>query len=172
MDKSVYYLVVEARPKEFMPIDINILLKSNIDFSNIEIIDSFTKEYTYEELMNMIIQNNLLPDSFLNGKLYVINDKRFRFKVLTKDDNLLLDDFFINNIEDRLMMNKFYNIFLKYVKDEELINMMKSAMSLKDIQKILDVLCKLNYLDLRMIYVYIEKIVREKEEKRVLKNDN
>lgn len=172
MDKSIYYLVVEARPKEFMPIDINILLKSNMNFSSIEIIDSFTKEYMYEELMNMIIQNNLLPDSFLNGKLYVINDKRFRFKVLTKDDNLLLDDFFINNIEDRLMMNKFYNIFLKYVKDEELINMMKSAMSLKDIQKILDVLCKLNYLDLRMIYVYIEKIVREKEEKRVLKNDN
>ena len=172
MDKSIYYLVVEARPKEFMPIDINILLKSNMDFSSIEIIDSFTKEYTYNELMNMIIQNNLLPDSFLNGKLYVINDKRFRFKVLTKDDNLLLDDFFINNIEDRLMMNKFYNIFLKYVKDEELINMMKSAMFLKDIQKILDVLCKLNYLDLRMIYVYIEKIVREKEEKRVLKNDN
>lgn len=172
MDKSIYYLVVEARPKEFMPIDINILLKSNMDFSSIEIIDSFTKEYTYNELMNMIIQNNLLPDSFLNGKLYVINDKRFKFKVLTKDDNLLLDDFFINNIDDRLMMNKFYNIFLKYVKDEELINMMKSAMSLKDIQKILDVLCKLNYLDLRMIYVYIEKIVREKEEKRVLKNDN
>ena len=44
--------------------------------------------------MNMIIQNNLLPNSFLNGKLYVINDKKFRFKVLTKDDNLLLDDFF------------------------------------------------------------------------------
>ena len=172
MDKSIYYLVVEARPKEFMPIDINILLKSNMNFSSIEIIDSFTKEYTYNELMNMIIQNNLLPDSFLNGKLYVINDKRFKFKVLTKDDNLLLDDFFINNIDDKIMMNKFYNIFLKYVKDEEIISIMKNTMYLKDIQKILDVLCKLNYLDLRMIYVYIEKIVREKEEKRVLKNDN
>ncbi len=172
MDKSIYYLVVEARPKEFMPIDINILLKSNMNFSSIEIIDSFTKEYTYEELMNMIIQNNLLPDSFLNGKLYVINDKKFRFKVLTKDDNLLLDDFFINNIEDKLMMNKFYNIFLKYVKDEEIINMMKSAMALKDVQKLLDILCKVSYLDLRMIYVYIEKIMKEKEEKRVLKNDN
>ena len=80
MDKNIYYLVVEARPKEFMPIDINILLKSNMNFSNIEIIDSFTKEYTYDELMNMIIQNNLLPNSFLNGKLYVINDKKFRFK--------------------------------------------------------------------------------------------
>ena len=172
MDKSIYYLVVEARPKEFMPIDINILLKSNMNFSSIEIIDSFTKEYTYNELMNMIIQNYLLPDSFLNGKLYVINDKRFKFKVLTKDDNLLLDDFFINNIDDKIMMNKFYNIFLKYVKDEEIISIMKNTMYLKDIQKILDVLCKLNYLDLRMIYVYIEKIVREKEEKRVLKNDN
>ncbi len=172
MDKSIYYLVVEARPKEFMPIDINILLKSNMNFSSIEIIDSFTKEYTYEELMNMIIQNNLLPDSFLNGKLYVINDKKFRFKVLTKDDNLLLDDFFINNIEDKLMMNKFYNIFLKYVKDEEVINMMKSTMALKDVQKLLDILCKVSYLDLRMIYVYIEKIMKEKEEKRVLKNDN
>lgn len=172
MDKNIYYLVVEARPKEFMPIDINILLKSNMNFSSIEIIDSFTKEYTYEELMNMIIQNNLLPNSFLNGKLYVINDKKFRFKVLTKDDNLLLDDFFINNIEDKLMMNKFYNIFLKYVKDEEIVRMMESAMSLKDAQKILDALCKVSYLDLRMIYVYIEKIVKEKEEKRVLKNDN
>ena len=55
MDKNIYYLVVEARPKEFMPIDINILLKSNMNFSGIEIIDSFTKEYTYDELMNMII---------------------------------------------------------------------------------------------------------------------
>ena len=139
MDKNIYYLVVEARPKEFMPIDINILLKSNMNFSSIEIIDSFTKEYTYDELMNMIIQNNILPNSFLNGKLYVINDKKFRFKVLTKDDNLLLDDFFINNIEDKLMMNKFYNIFLKYLKDEDIINMMKSALITKNISQILSV---------------------------------
>lgn len=172
MDKSIYYLVVEARPKEFMPIDINILLKSNMNFSSIEIIDSFTKEYTYEELMNMIIQNNLLPDSFLNGKLYVINDKKFRFKVLTKDDNLLLDDFFINNIEDKLMMNKFYNIFLKYVKDEEIISAMKRAVSEKSINDILNVLCKVDYLSLRNIYVYIEKINITKEEKRILKSDN
>lgn len=172
MDKSIYYLVVEARPKEFMPIDINILLKSNMNFSSIEIIDSFTKEYTYDELMNMIIQNNLLPNSFLNGKMYVINDKKFRFKVLTKDDNLLLDDFFINNIEDKLMMNKFYNIFLKYVKDEDIINMMKRAISGKSINDILNVLCKVDYLSLRNIYVYIEKINITKEEKRILKSDN
>lgn len=172
MDKSIYYLVVEARPKEFMPIDINILLKSNMNFSSIEIIDSFTKEYTYDELMNMIIQNNLLPNSFLNGKMYVINDKKFRFKVLTKDDNLLLDDFFINNIEDKLMMNKFYNIFLKYVKDEDIINMMKRAISEKSINDILNVLCKVDYLSLRNIYVYIEKINITKEEKRILKSDN
>ena len=86
--------------------------------------------------------------------------------------SLDLNDFFINNIEDKLMMNKFYNIFLKYLKDEDIINMMKSALITKNISQILDVLCKLNYLELRMIYVYIEKILREKEEKRVLKNDN
>ena len=120
----------------------------------------------------MIIQNNLLPNSFLNGKLYVINDKKFRFKVLTKDDNLLLDDFFINNIEDKLMMNKFYNIFLKYVKDEDIINMMKRAISEKSINDILNVLCKVDYLSLRNIYVYIEKINITKEEKRILKSDN
>lgn len=49
---------------------------------------------------------------------------------------------------------------------------MKSALITKNISQILDALCKLNYLELRMIYVYIEKILREKEEKRVLKNDN
>ncbi len=172
MDKSVYYLVVEARPKEFMPIDINILLKSNMNFSSIQIIDSFTKNYSEEELMNMIIQNNLLPDGFLNGKLYVINDKKFRFKVLTRDDNLLFDEFLLNNIQDKLVMNKFYNIFLKYVKNEEIINMMKKALKEKSINQVLSILCKLDYLIVRNIYVYVEKINYEKEEKRVRKNDN
>ena len=57
MDKNIYYLVVEARPKEFMPIDINILLKSNMNISSIEIIDSFTKEYTYDELQSLTLAN-------------------------------------------------------------------------------------------------------------------
>ena len=144
--KEVYYLVVEARPKEFMPIDINILEKTyGYQYNSIENIDMFTKKYTYEEIMNLILINNLLPENFLNGSLCIINDK--------------------------IIMNKFYNIFLKYVKEDELINEMKVYINAKNIVGILNVLYKTSYINLRTIYFYIEKINKEKIEKRILKND-
>lgn len=170
--KDVYYLVVEARPKEFMPIDINILEKTyGYQYNSIENIDMFTKKYTYEEIMNLILINNLLPENFLNGSLCIINDKNFRFKVLTKEDNLSIDEFFIENVNDKIIMNKFYNIFLKYVKEDELINEMKVYINAKNIVGILNVLYKTSYINLRTIYFYIEKINKDKIEKRILKND-
>ena len=42
-NKTLYYLVVEARPREFMPIDINILEGTNNFYNSLELIDMFTK---------------------------------------------------------------------------------------------------------------------------------
>ena len=129
-NKTLYYLVVEARPREFMPIDINILEgTSNKFYNSLELIDMFTKKYSYEEIMKMVLENNLLPINFLNGSLCIINNKNYRFQLLTKDNNMSLDDFFFNNINDKQIMNKFYNIFLKYVKEEDTILKLKSSFS-------------------------------------------
>ena len=78
-NKTLYYLVVEARPREFMPIDINILEgTSNKFYNSLELIDMFTKKYSYEEIMKMVLENNLLPINFLNGRLCIINRRRCR----------------------------------------------------------------------------------------------
>lgn len=170
-NKTLYYLVVEARPKEFMPIDINILEgTSNKFYNSLEIIDMFTKKYSYDEIMKMILENNLLPINYLNGSLCVINNKKYRFQLLTKDDNMSIDLFFINNINDKQIMNKFYNIFLKYVKDEETISKLKNYLIEKNIESILEILYSLSYEKIRSIYLYLENL-NIKTEKRVLKNN-
>ena len=58
------------------------------------------------------------------------------------------------------------------MKSKKIINMMKKALKEKSINQVLSILCKLDYLIVRNIYVYVEKINYEKEEKRVRKNDN
>lgn len=169
-NKTLYYLVVEARPREFMPIDINILEGTNNFYNSLELIDMFTKKYSYEEIMKMVLENNLLPLNYLNGSLCIINNKNYRFQLLTKDNNMSLDDFFFNNINDKQIMNKFYNIFLKYVKEEDTILKLKKYLIEKNIVGILEILYSLNYEKIRTIYLYLEKI-NVKTEKRVLKND-
>ena len=158
-NKTLYYLVVEARPREFMPIDINILEgTSNKFYNSLELIDMFTKKYSYEEIMKMVLENNLLPINFLNGRLCIINNKNYRYQILTKDDNMSIDEFFFNNINDKQIMNKFYNIFSKYVKEDGTILKLKKYLMEKNIVGILEILYSLNYEKIRSIYLYLEKI--------------
>lgn len=176
MDKtnvSSYYLVVEARPREFMPIDINILAgTTGMDYSSIEAIDAFTKRFTIDEIRDLIIENNLLPENFLNGTICIINERSFRFKVFTKDSSLSLNDYARDNISDKRLMNKLFNIFLKYVNEPELINQLRTFIGMQNADGVLSVLSFLDYNVIRNIYFYIENTMKEdKEDKRVLKTD-
>ena len=52
-----YHLVLEARPGDFMPIDINIISHDKLHrYEPIEEIDSFTKRFSLEEIMGKIIK--------------------------------------------------------------------------------------------------------------------
>ena len=149
-----YHLVLEARPRDFMPIDINLLTKDHVHlFSSIEEIDNFTKKYSKEELMIMISDSNTVPSSYLGGNLEIINDHKYRYPVLYKTTNFSLDEFLINNINDKKVMNKFLNIYLKM--DNSHKEQMQEAIGSKDIQKILYLLFSLSYLDVRNIYTYL-----------------
>ena len=155
MDKKSYYLVMENRPGEFIPIDINIL-KGNtkpLNYQSIEDIDKFTLEYTKDELITMIRHNNLVPLKFLNGKLHVMNENKYRYEVFTKDMNFSLDTFLESNIDNKTMMNKFLNIYLKYSKDN--ISEIKEAINKKDIKEILNIIFKLPYIDVRSVFLYL-----------------
>lgn len=147
-----FHLVLEQKPGDFMPIDINILLNNDINYLNLLNIDSFTKKYLENEILIMIRDNNIVPSSYLNGKLQIINDKKFRYPVIYKDTNFTIDTFFESYIDDKQMMNKFLNIYLKYNDNKDLI---QKYIDKKDIESILNVLYNLDYVTLRKIYFYL-----------------
>lgn len=149
-----YHLVLEARPGDFMPIDIKLLYKGkSFGYRTIEEIDSFTKKYTENDLMTMIGDNNIVPFNYLGGKLQIINDNRYRYDVLYKTTTFSLDDFFASNIANKQIMNKFLNVYAK--SSEASVNDMKQAIKSQNISDILNLLFKLPYLDVRNIYTYL-----------------
>lgn len=153
-----YNLVLEALPGDFMPIDINLLVNNKypLNFSSIENIDAWTKRYTKEEIMDKIISTNIVEEKYLHGKLCIINEKKYRFPLISKDDTFTLDRFIYNNINNKQVMNKLVNIYQKYEKDN--IEYLKEAIKDKDISNVLNVILSLPYEKTRNIYCYLENL--------------
>ena len=90
-----YHLVLEARPGDFMPVDIKLICEdAPYNYKTIEEIDSFTKKYSEEEIMIMITDSNIVPFNYLEGKLQIINDNKYRYEVLYKTTSFSIDTFF------------------------------------------------------------------------------
>ena len=152
-NSTSYHLVLEARPKDFMPVDINLLLNNKKNYHSLNAIDEFTKEYTLKELYQMIEDSNIVPRDYLGGKLEIINDNKYRFPIMTKDINFTLDTFLSEYITNKRVMNKFFNIYIKYCSDTK--ELMKEAINKEDVGKVLALLFKNPYESIRGIYFYI-----------------
>ena len=151
-----YFLVLEKRPKDFMPINIQIINKDQkTNYLTIQNIDNFTRNYTSLEIKDLIKQNNLVTEDYLNGNLWVINENKYRYPVFTKDINLSMDDFLIKNINNKQLMNKFINIYSKYSKEN--LDLLKENIQKEKVANILQILFSLDYLSIRNIYFYINE---------------
>ena len=149
-----YFLVLEKRPKDFMPINISILSKDdNYNYSSLQSIDEFTRRYTEEEIRDIIKENNIVTDDYLNGTLCVINENKYRYKLFTKDINMSMDTFLIKNIKNKQIMNKFVNIYIKYSNDNTAL--LKEAIKNEQLDVILQLLFSLDYEKIRGIYFYL-----------------
>ena len=151
-----YFLVLEKRPKDFMPINIQIINKDQkTNYLTIQNIDNFTRNYTSLEIKDLIKQNNLVTEDYLNGNLWVINENKYRYPVFTKDINLSMDDFLLKNINNKQLMNKFINIYSKYSKEN--LDLLKENIQKEKVANILQILFSLDYLSIRNIYFYINE---------------
>lgn len=166
MESSMtYHLVLEALPGDFMPIDINVLLNNNlpVNYNSLNIIDEFTKKYSLKEIFTMIEENNIVPERYLKGNLKIINDNKYRYIAITNDIDFALDTFLTEYINDKKVMNKFMNIYIKYCKESK--DEMKVALASGNIYNVLEVLFNNTYENVRNIYVYIyENIILKKQE--------
>ena len=153
MQKNMaYHLVLELKPGDFMPIDINILTRDNKIYTSLQEIDNFTKKYTKIELINIIKENNIVPEKYLDGSLNIINANKYRYPVFYKDIDFSIELFLNKNITNKIVMNKFLNIFIKYNEDKKEI--MQNAINNHNINAILKILANISYLNIRNIYFY------------------
>ena len=148
-----YHLVFEYLPGDFMPVDIATLLYTKDEkYNTLEKIDEFTKQHTIEEIKEMVKDLNLVPDIYLNGDLKIINNRKYRYRVISKDDNLSLDIFFAKNISNKRLMNKFLNIYLKYNKEKD---SMQKALNEENVYEVLNIIFSMPYEIVRNIYTYV-----------------
>lgn len=150
-----YNLVLEALPGDFMPIDINLLVNNKypLNFSKLENIDAWSKKYTMDEIINKIKDTNIVEEKYLRGNLSIINERKYRFPVMTKDDIFQLDTFLYSKINDKQLMNKVINIYQKYEKKN--VDELKQAIKDQDAALALNIILSLPYEKIRNIYYYL-----------------
>ncbi len=158
--KMTYYLVLEDKPGDFMNVDLREIAKhisdgNNKNYDTIEAIDSFTMNYTKQELYDLIRKVNVVPERYLLGDLKVINSNKYRYPVLTKTPTFTINDLFTDYLEDKIVINKLLNIINKY--SQEVFLKIKEALLLRDVQTAYASYLSLSYLVQRNIFFYINE---------------
>lgn len=162
-----YLLVLEKRPFDYMPININLLdlIDNSKVYNSIKDIDDFTKQYTKKQIIDSIINANIVTSEYLTGDLLIIeiinNNKKYlhKYKALTKDiiNDFDLIKFIYTNINNKNILNsisvKLQNLIEK--EDEELLILFKDSVNKKNVKDIVKILFFLPYEYQREIDLYL-----------------
>lgn len=184
MNESVkYYLVLENRPGDYNIIEINrIPGYENYPTGSIEAIDNFTKKYTETELRDLIIENNIVRDAYVNGAFRIVSDFKKTLLPLTKERMDIIKDFIASSDEiERSLKDKLYGYYKKILEiffenDVVAIKLkeFKQALNANNKEEIFFLLGKIPYYKGREIYFMLwkELMVRRETISRILeKND-
>ena len=160
MDRK-YFLTLRVQKGREAKIDLSLLEGARgFNSTDLRIIDQFTLNFTYNELMQEIIKANI-ADAYLTGELCITDNQNHRpLKVLTKD---YVKDFnifkYINeNINNKKIMNNIVNKFHNY-SEEKMYNTFKTAVKEENRDVIFTLLNNLEYLDLRKLLCYLIETV-------------
>lgn len=171
MDTINYFLALEKRPGDSQFIDV-----SKLDISNgynpqsLDALDSFTMHFTKEELKNAIKEDNLVEESYLAGRLIIIDSiKKHHYEVIDKDilGDFQIDNFLKERINNKELMN---NIIYKYkimLNDEERFLALKKAQENQDINDMCNIILSTNYLIQRNFILYLlNLLVKERKQNK------
>ncbi len=170
-----YYLIIEKNERlgDYAFVDLNLLIKDDdlLIENTLESIDNFTKSFTYDKLISLIKESNIIHEEYLEYSTLKIctKDSKHRLDVITSDllNDYNLPDFLKNNINDKNLMNTLYN---KYkVLDEENYEEFKLALEKTEGTKVMSMINSLSYYKNRKLNIYILKKMLVKEKERKLK---
>lgn len=172
MENNNFNLVIEIKERSPMPIELG-RIENSFDGS-IESIDGITSKYTADELYEFLTseENNMIHEDYLGGTFSIIKGKRNRVAVKYADTYLDfdLDNFIMSNLDDKNVMNVFYNKLQQLVKNIETFNNipLKDYFDNKELRMILVFIYILPYETRRALEFYtIRNILKEKSIQRV-----
>lgn len=173
VDEQRHFLALLKRPGDYVFIAI-----SKLDIANgiprifLQAIDSFTMNFTIDEIIQSIKRANIVSEEYLNGQLVIQdNQKHNPLKVIDKD---FYSDFNINVYLKELLNNKnrlnnIINKFSAIVKDERISKDFKDYLKSGNIEIVINIIFSLPYLEQRKIIVYfVEENNMEREKSKEL----
>lgn len=180
MDKVNYYLAFEKRPGDYKLIYINELDICNAIVSNdIASIDSFTLQYSEEEIKNSIRRSNTIPSDYMIGRLRIISDHKHNLDVMYKDIYSTLKKVQISDEElTRDFKNKLFGAYRKVVANtfndvdfiKGLLNRFKIALNNGNKEEIFNIIEEIPYRRCREIYFMIYHELNENRQMSTLRN--
>lgn len=169
-ENQKYFLALQKRPGDFKFIDIS---KLNISLgftpTSLAEIDAFTINYSIEDILKSIKIANIVEEEYQKGTLVIQdNQKHNPLKVIDRTylDDFSIDRFFIENINDKEMMNRIVCKLSSILKEERKIpENLKKAIRYKNIDAILAIIFSISYPLERKLMLYLIDIYHEKKEK-------
>ena len=173
-NEQKHFLSLQARPGDNAYVDISTLRISNgYNPTSLPEIDSFTMNFTYDELINSIKEANIADSNYLSGKLVITdNQKHNPLEVITKElfNGFDLYLFLTENADNKNLMNTIYTKYSSIVNDLPLAKMFKNSSTIEMTNMIL----KLPYLEQRRLLLYLIKknnVLLEKDNKKEFVRD-
>ena len=165
MEEINYYVVLKVPKKNLMPIDLNLLSEQYISSTTLEEIDTFTQNYTGNELMDLIRKSNTVTDEYLIGELLVADSFNRTYPLFSKDTFIEYNviDFVIENISNKLIANKIYNKFASLNKTNNINETFKNALKNNDIKKVIQFIKLLPYIKQRALVFYFYDIHKQNQ---------
>lgn len=169
-EEQKHFLSLMAKVGDYIFIDISKLDISNGYYpSDLADIDSFTINFSKEEIVDSIRRSNLCSEKYLNGKLVIAdNQKHNPLEVVDKVfyNNFKIQIYLSEIIKNKIIANNVVNKFASIAKDNKLALSFKDAIKYENINEAVDIIFSLPYLASRKLVVYLLEM-RNKEIKEI-----
>lgn len=152
--ETKYYLAIETKPNNYFPINLSDLnIANHFNTTKLAELDSFTRKYTKNEIMNSIKSANLLDVTNDMPLIVIYSEKGSMRKspALLKDNDYDMWALLENNFNNKSFTNKIHN-FLKNKIDEYTLNNIKNA---KNSQEFIYAINEMPYIVERKLYFYL-----------------
>ena len=177
-----YFLALTLRKGDYKLIDISKLVISQYqNITGLAAIDSFTKRFTEEEIINSIKEANIVDKKYLKGKLVIQDNNQHKpSQVLSKDyiKDFDLITFLITHIDNKQIMNNIIYKLSILEPNKIIIENIKLCLKAKDIVSAINIIIyKINYNIQRKFMLYLidlnekENIKKGNKNKKVLLKD-